>query len=122
MLPTPRKPSVFERIGEKILLLMVGPLHQVPALYQQGRWRFAATRAVAYATVMTFGLMVLNIVVGGPMFRSPGGRQALALRLGSYWVVQCIVGIVLSLFIWRMVERIAQLKRQPVSQPVSHPE
>lgn len=114
MLPTPRRPSLFERIGEKILLLMVGPLHQVPALYARGRWRFAATRAIAYATVMTFGLMVLNFALGGPMFRAPVQRQALALRLGSYWVVQFVVGLVLALFIWRMVERIAQLKRKPV--------
>lgn len=104
---------MFERIGEKMLLLMVGPLHQVPALHARGRWRFAATRAVAYATVMTLGLMVLNFAMSGPMFRAPVERQALALRLGSYWAVQFIVGMILSLVIWRMVERIAQLKRPP---------
>ncbi len=103
-------PSLFERIGEKVLLLLVGPLDRIPALYARGRWRFASTRAVAYATVMTVGLVVLNMVSGGPMFRAPVDGALLALRLGSYWVVQLVVGVVLSLFIWRMVERIAVLK------------
>lgn len=104
------KPSLFERIGEKVLLLLVGPLNRVPALYARGRWRFTATRAVAYATVMTVGLAVLNIVSGGPMFRAPVDVSLLVLRLGSYWAVQMIVGVVLSLFIWGMVERIAMLR------------
>ncbi|MEO7361762.1 MAG: hypothetical protein ABI120_15635 [Gemmatimonadaceae bacterium] len=103
-------PSLFERMGEKVLLLLVGPLDRIPALYARGRWRFAATRAVAYATVMTAGLVVLNTVSGGPMFRAPVDVQLLILRLMSYWAVQLVVGAVLSLFIWRMVERIAMLK------------
>lgn len=103
-------PSLFERIGEKVLLLLVGPLDRIPALYARGRWRFTATRAVAYATVMTMGLVVLNTVSGGPMFRAPVDVRLLVLRLGSYWTVQLVAGAVLSLFIWRMVERIAVLK------------
>lgn len=103
-------PSLFERIGERVLLLLVGPLDRIPALYARGRWRFAATRAVAYATVMTAGLAALNAVSGGSMFRAPLDVRLLVLRLGSYWAVQLIVGTVLSLFIWRMVERIARLK------------
>ena len=103
-------PSLLERIGEKVLLLLVGPLSRIPALHARGRLHFAATRALAYATVMTVGLVVLNTLSGGPMFRAPIDMQLLVLRLGSYWAVQLIVGVVLSLFIWRMVERIAVLK------------
>jgi len=103
-------PSLFERIGEKVLLLLVGPLDRIPALYERGRWQFVATRAVAYATVMTLGLALLNTLSGGPMFRAPVDVPLLLLRLGAYWVVQLIVGVVLSLFIWRIVERIARLK------------
>ena len=103
-------PSLLERIGEKVLLLLVGPLDRIPALYARGRVRFAATRALAYATVMTVGLVVLTTMSGGAMFRAPVDMQLLVLRLGSYWAVQVIVGVVLSLFIWRMVERIAVLR------------
>ena len=92
--------------------MLVGPLHRVPALHARGRWRFTATRAVAYATVMTLGLAVLNTVSAGPMFRAPVDVPLLLLRLGSYWAVQMIVGVVLSLFIWRMVERIAVLREK----------
>lgn len=102
-----RHPTLFERIGDKVLRLLVGPLDRIPALYARGRWRFAATRGVAYATVTTAGLVVLNTVAGGSMFRAPLDTKVLALRLGSYWLVQLIVGAVLALFIWRMVERIA---------------
>ena len=105
-----RNPSLFEKIGEKILLLLVGPMDRVTALHARGRTRFVATRGVAYATVMTVGLVVLNTISGGPMFRPPVDVRLLALRLGSYWGVQLVVGVVLSLFIWRMVERIAALK------------
>src|SRR5688572_29286679 len=107
--PDPR-PAFFERAGERILLLMVGPLYKVPDVYARGRLRFVTTRGVAYATVMTLGLVVLNLVAGGPMFRSPVDVKLLALRLGSYWAVQFLVGAVLVLFIWRAVERIAQIR------------
>lgn len=103
-------PSLFEKIGEKVLLLLVGPLSQVPALYARGRWRFVLTRAAAYAVVMTTGLVLLNLVSGGVMFRAPVDWGLLVLRLGSYCAVQFFVGVILSLFIWRMVERIARLR------------
>ncbi|MEO7998455.1 MAG: hypothetical protein ABI852_13480 [Gemmatimonadaceae bacterium] len=107
-----RNPSLFERIGEKVLLLLVGPLDGLPALYARGRMRFAITRAFAYATVMTVGLALLNVISGGPMFRAPIDAQLLALRLGSYWAVQFVVGGLISLFIWRMVERLAKMREQ----------
>jgi len=109
----PREPGFFERVGERILLLLVGPLHRVPDLYARGRGRFVTTRAGAYATIMTFGLMVLNALSGGPMFRAPLDVSLLALRLGSYWCVQFVVGALLAVFIWKTVERIVQLKRRP---------
>ena len=109
-------PSLFERIGEKVLLLLVGPLDGIPALYTRGRGRFVASRAVAYATVMTVGLALLNLASGGPMFRAPVDVQLLLLRLGSYWAVQVVVGAVLSLFIWKMVERIAVLRERAISK------
>lgn len=105
-----RNPSLFERIGEKILLLLVGPLDGIQALYARGRWRFVASRALAYATVMTLGLAVINWAAGGPMFRAPVDVQLLLLRLASYWAVQFVVGAILSLFIWRMVARLAGLR------------
>lgn len=105
-----RNPSLFEKIGEKVLLLLVGPLDRIEALHARGRLRFVTTRGVAYATVMTAGLALLNAFSGGAMFRAPVDVQLLVLRLGSYWAVQFIVGLVLSLFIWRMVERIASLR------------
>lgn len=105
-------PSFFERVGERVLLLLVGPLHRVPDLYLRGRWRFVTTRAAAYATVMTAGLALLNAIVRGPMFSSPLDIRLLLLRLSSYWAVQFAVGALLALFIWRMVARIAQIKAQ----------
>lgn len=91
---------------------MVGPLDKVPELYARGRWPFVIKRAAAYATIMTLGLVVLNFIFGGPMFRAPVDAQLLALRLGSYWAVQFVVGAVLVLFIWRAVERIAHMKKR----------
>lgn len=105
-----RNSSLFEKIGEKVLLLLVGPLDRIPTLHARGRTRFVITRGVAYATVMTAGLVALNGMSGGPMLRAPVDWKLLMLRLGSYWGVQLVVGVVLSLFIWRMVERIATLK------------
>ena len=107
-----RNPSLFERIGEKVLLLLVGPLDGIPALYARGRPRFVFSRAFAYASVMTAGLGVLNWASGGPMFRAPINVQLLLLRLASYWAVQFVVGAILSLFIWRMVARLAGLRAQ----------
>lgn len=107
-----RNRSLFERIGEKVLLLLVGPLDGLPALYVRGRLRFAITRALAYACVMTAGLASLNLVSGGPMFRAPINANLLALQLGSYAAVQFLVGVVISLFIWRMVERLAKMREQ----------
>lgn len=114
----PIRPGFFERVGERILLLLVGPLDRVPELYARGRLRFIATRAGAYASVMTAGLVVLNAVSRGPMFRAPVDWPLLLLRLGSYWAVQFVVGALLSLFIWKTVERIAQIKRKPVIRAV----
>lgn len=90
------------------MLLVVGPLNRIPALYARGRWRFVTTRGVAYATVMTVGLAVLNAIAGGPMFRAPVDAGLLALRLGGYWAVQFVVGMVLSFFIWKLVARLAR--------------
>ena len=112
------RPGFFERVGERILLLLVGPLDRVPELYTRGRMRFIATRAGAYASVMTAGLIVLNAISRGPMFRAPVQWQLLLLRLGSYWAVQFLVGALLSLFIWKTVERIAQIKRKPVIRAI----
>ncbi|MGV3709079.1 MAG: hypothetical protein ACO1Q7_09565 [Gemmatimonas sp.] len=103
-----RNPSLFERIGEKVLLLLVGPLDRIPQLYARGRLRFVLSRAGAYATVMTLGLMVLSALSGGPMFRAPLDLRLLALRLLGYWGVQLVVGVVLSLLIWGMVGRLAR--------------
>ena len=113
-----RGPGLFERVGERILLLLVGPLNRVPEVYARGRWRFVATRAAAYATVMTLGLVVLNAVSGGPIFRAPVDVGLLALRLGSYWFVQFLVGALLAVFIWKTVERIVQLKRTPIIRSI----
>lgn len=107
-----RNPSLFERIGERVLLLLVGPLDKIPALYARGRWRFVLSRALAYATVMTAGLALINWLSGGPMFRAPVDVPLLLLRLASYWAVQFVVGLILSLFIWRMVARLATLRAQ----------
>ncbi|MBC8086943.1 MAG: hypothetical protein H7Z40_06730 [Phycisphaerae bacterium] len=114
-IPQQRSPGFFERVGERILLLLVGPLNRVPEVYARGRGRFVITRAGAYATVMTLGLIVLNALSGGPMFRAPIDAKLLALRLASYWSVQFLVGALLSLFIWKTVERLVQLKRTPGS-------
>lgn len=108
-----RNPSLFERIGEKVLLLLVGPLDRIPQLYARGRGRFALSRASAYATVMTLGLMLLSWISGGPMFRAPVDVRLLVLRLAGYWGVQFVVGVVLSLVIWGMVGRLARGRRGP---------
>jgi hypothetical protein len=105
-------PSLFERIGEKLLLLLVGPLDGISALHARGPFRFALTRAFAYACVMTAGLALLNVVAGGVMFRAPIDARLLSLRLGSYWAVQFVVGAIISLFIWRMVSRLAKMREQ----------
>lgn len=107
-----RNPSFFEQIGERVLLLLVGPLDKIPELYARGLARFALTRAIAYACVMTGGLALLNWISGGPIFRAPIDAKLLALRLGSYWAVQFVVGAVLSFFIWRMVARLAKMRAQ----------
>lgn len=107
-----RKPSLFERIGENVLRLLVGPLDKLPALYARGRFRFVLTRAFAYAWVMTAGLALLNFISGGPIFRAPVDVNLLLLRLGSYWAVQFVVGGILSLFIWRVVARLATMREK----------
>lgn len=117
-IPQRRGPGFFERVGERILLLLVGPLNRVPDVYARGRGRFVTTRAAAYATIMTLGLIVLNSLSGGPMFRAPVDVKLLALRLGSYWSVQFVVGALLSLFIWKTVERIVQLRRTPTIRTI----
>lgn len=113
------KPSIFEMIGERILLLLVGPLDKLPALYARGRLAFVLARGVAYASVMTLGLALLNVLSQGPMFRAPLDVKLLLLRLGAYWLVQLFVGIVLSIFIWRMVERLALLRQRAMQESAS---
>ena len=103
-------PSLFERVGEKALLLVVGPLDKIPALYARGRWRFVLTRGLAYATVMTVGLAVLNAMAGGPMFRAPVDVGLLALRLGGYWAVQLVMGVVVAMLVWGVVGRLARAR------------
>lgn len=112
------EPAFLERAGERILLLMVGPLDKVPELYARGRWSFVTKRGAAYATIMTLGLVALNSIFGGPMFRAPVDAKLLAIRLSSYWAVQFVVGAVLVLFIWRAVERIAAMKRKPIIRSI----
>lgn len=107
-----RNPSLFERIGANVLRLLVGPLDKLPALYARGRMRFVFTRAFAYATVMTAGLALLNLISGGPIFRAPIDMNLLLLRFGAYWAVQFVVGGILSLFIWRMVARLATMREK----------
>jgi hypothetical protein len=114
--PSPHQPAFFERVGERILLLLVGPIARVPALYARGRWRFVTTRGAAYATVMTLGLILLNVLAGGRTYSAPLDIKLLLLRLVSYWAVQFAFGALVALFIWRMVERIARLRaRAPIA-------
>lgn len=110
------KPSIFEMIGERIMLLLVGPLDKLPALYARGRLSFVLKRGLTYACVMTLGLALLNVLSQGPMFRAPLDVKLLLLRLAAYWSVQFFVGIVLSLFIWRMVERVALLRERAMKE------
>lgn len=113
----PPTPSIFERIGDRVLLLLVGPLDKIPELYARGRLRFALTRGLAYATIMLVGLIVVNIAVGAPIFRTGVDVQNLLLRFASYWVAQFVVGSLVALLIWRMVQRIAEFQQRSASRP-----
>ena len=113
----PRPPSFFERTGERVLLLLVGPLDKIPALYARGRLRFCVTRGASYATIMLVGLLLMNVIAGAPIFRAGADVQNLLLRFASYWVAQFFVGSLLALFIWRMVQRIAQYSTRAADRP-----
>jgi hypothetical protein len=108
----PHTPSILERIGDRVLLLLVGPLDRIAALHARGRTRFALTRGLAYATFMLLGLVLVNMLAGVPILRGGPDVRNLLLRLGSYWAAQFVVGALVSLLIWRMVERIAEFQRR----------
>ncbi|MEP6764119.1 MAG: hypothetical protein ABJB66_07405 [Gemmatimonadaceae bacterium] len=95
----------FERIGGRLLTTLVGPLDKTPELYARGRLRFALTRGGAYALVMLIALLVATAIARRPIFNTPT-----LVRIGAYTLTQFLLGAVLALIIWRMVERIAQMK------------
>ncbi len=98
-------PPFFERLGERVLITLVGPLEKIPELYARGRLRFALTRGGAYALVMLIALVVATTISGRPLFE----RQTV-VRTGAYTFTQFLLGAVLAMVIWRMVERIARLR------------
>lgn len=96
---------IFERIGSRLLTTLVGPLDKTPELYARGRLRFALTRGGAYALVMLIALLVATAIAGRPIFDTPT-----LVRIGAYTLTQFLLGAVLSMVIWQMVERIAKMK------------
>lgn len=113
----PESPGFFEGFGERILALLVGPLNKIPELYARGRMRFCVTRGAGYATVMLAGLVAVNLIAGAPIFRAGADAKQLVIRFASYWTAQFFIGSLLSLFIWRIVQRIAEYQARAASRP-----
>jgi hypothetical protein len=113
----PTSPGFFEGFGERVLVLLVGPLNKIPELYARGRVRFCVTRGAGYATVMLAGLVVVNLIAGAPIFRAGADVKQLLIRFASYWMAQFFIGALLSLFIWRMVKRIAEYTARAANRP-----
>ncbi|MDQ6611017.1 MAG: hypothetical protein M3Y64_01180 [Gemmatimonadota bacterium] len=102
----PSNVPFFERVGARVLTMLVGPIDRIPQLYERGRLHFAVTRGGAYAMVMFIALVVTTAISGGKIF-----DQQTLLRIGAYTLTQFLLGLVLAMVIWRMVERIAQLRK-----------
>ena len=100
----PPNAPFFERVGARVLTMLIGPIDRIPALYQRGRLHFAFTRGGAYAMVMLVALVITTAVSGRKVFDT----QTL-IRIAAYTFTQFLLGVVLAFVIWRMVERIAQL-------------